>query len=127
MNNANWWANKLGNAPAAPQQRPAAPMMPPSQVPMTQMPAFQQPAQTAPSKAQSANQNATCPDCGSGNYFAASAQTSFRCYDCGYPIQQSGGKYGTLSTANVVGAAKQALGNDATNNYNPTTIIGKIG
>jgi hypothetical protein len=49
-----------------------------------------------------------------------------RCYDCGYPIQQSGSKYGALTGAHVEGSTKGARGNDATNNYNPQNIIGRI-
>jgi ribosomal protein S27AE len=123
MNNADWWAKKLGQ-PQAPQSRPdPSPIMPPSQQPMAQMPAFQQP-QTV--KAQSASQTATCPDCGSGNYMAPTPQIALRCYDCGYPIQQSGSRFGGLAGAHVEGAAKAATGNDTTNNYNPQQIIGTI-
>lgn len=122
MNNADWWAKKLGT-PQVPQGRPdVSPPMPPSQVPMAPMPAFQQP-QT--SKAQSANQVTTCPDCGSGNYFAIQ-NAAPRCYDCGYPVQQSGSRYGNLAGAHVEGAAKQATGNDTTSNWNPQGIIGRI-
>jgi ribosomal protein S27E len=125
MNNADWWANKLaGNAPQAPVGRPDnMPPMPPSQQPMAQMPSFQ--PQTA-SKAASASQTATCPDCGSGNYMSPSSQIALRCYDCGYPISQSGGRFGALTGARVEGAAKAANGNDTTNNWNPQGIIGRI-
>lgn len=124
MSNADWWAKKLGNPAPAPQGRPTGlPPMPPSQQPMAPMPTFQQPQV---SKAQSANLTSTCPDCGSGNYFAIQ-NAAARCYDCGYPVQQSGSRYGNLAGAHVEGAAKQAAGNDATNNWNPQGIIGKIG
>jgi ribosomal protein S27E len=124
MSNADWWAKKLGNTAPVPQGRPAdMPPMPPSQQPMAPMPTFQQP-QT--SKAQSANLSATCPDCGSGNYFSATPQTSQRCYDCGYPIQQSGSRFGGLAGAHTEGAAKPAAGNDAQSNWNPQGIIGRI-
>jgi hypothetical protein len=123
MNNADWWASKLGNQAPAPQQgRPLNIPTPPSQVPMQQMPVFQQQPQ---SKAASANKLATCPDCGSSNYFSATPQTSERCFECGYPIQQSGSRYGGLAGANVEGTATAARGNDATNNFNPQGIIGR--
>jgi hypothetical protein len=127
MNNADWWAKKLGTPqPQVPQGRPANVVpMPPSQVPMQPMPSFQ-PAQPQVSKAQSANQTATCPDCGSGNYFTPNAQIALRCYDCGYPVQQSGSRFGSLAGANVEGSAKASLGNDATSNWNPQGIIGRI-
>jgi ribosomal protein S27AE len=124
MNNADWWSKKLGNPAPVPQGRPdPSPMMPPSQQPMAQMPVFQQPQTT---KAQSASQNNFCPDCGSGNYMAPNPQIALRCYDCGYPISQSGSRFGGLAGAHVEGAAKQASGNDATNNWNPQGIIGRI-
>lgn len=126
MSNSDWWARKLGTQPQAPQGRPdPMPPMPPSQQPMAPMPTFQQP-QTQATKAQSARSTDTCPDCGSSNYFSATPQTSLRCYDCGYPIQQSGSRYGGLAGAVVEGSAKAATGNDSTNNWNPNTFVGKI-
>jgi len=123
MNNADWWAKKLGNNPQVQQGRPdPTPAMPPSQVPLAPMPGFQPPTTT---KAQYANSTASCPDCGSGNYMSPSDTIAKRCYDCGYPVQQSGSRYGSLTGAHVDGAAKAALGNDATNNWNPQGIIGK--
>jgi hypothetical protein len=124
MSNADWWSKKLGNSQPVQQGRPdPTPAMPPSQQPMTPMPAFQQPQV---SKAPSAAQTATCPDCGSRNYMAPSPQIAPRCYDCGYPIQQSGSRFGGLAGAHVEGAAKQATGNDSTNNWNPQGIIGRV-
>lgn len=123
MNNANWWANKLGAPAPAAQPRPADIPMPPSQQPMTRFepPQPQQPA----SKAQSARQNAVCPECGSDNYMAV-ANAAPRCYDCGYPLQQSGSKYGSLTGAKVEGSVKSSRGNDTSNNWNPQGIIGRI-
>jgi ribosomal protein S27E len=121
MNNANWWAEKLAQQigqPPAQQGRPdPSPAMPPSQQPMQAMPSFQ--PQVEQTKAQSAKQSASCPDCGSGNYFSASAQTALRCYDCGYPVQQSGSRFGGLAGAHVQGAAKPAHGNSGTSGFNP--------
>ena len=125
MNNADWWANKLaGTTPAAPVGRPAnLPPMPPSQQPMAVMPNFQptQPSIQLPSM----SQTATCPDCGSANYMAVQ-NTAPRCLDCGYPIQQSGSRYGSLTGANVEGPVQAATGNDSTNNWNPQGVIGRI-
>jgi len=78
---------KRGQRPQVQRSRPdPTPAMPPSQQPLASMPGFQQP-QTP--KAQSASQTTTCPDCGSSNYFAIQ-NAAARCYDCGYPVQQSG-------------------------------------
>jgi ribosomal protein L37E len=125
MSNADWWAKKMGQQPQSPQPRQdPTPMMPPSQRPMEQMPTFQQRTNQA-ERAQSAKQTATCPDCGSNNYMSIQNATA-RCFDCGYPLEQSGSKYGQLAGAKVEGNAGQARGNDATNNWNPQGIIGRI-
>jgi ribosomal protein S27AE len=124
MSNADWWAKKLGNPQPIQQGRPAnVPAMPPSQQPMAPMPTFQ--AVNQGERAQSAKQTATCPDCGSGNYMAIQ-NAAPRCFDCGYPLEQSGSRYGSLAGAHVEGSAKAASGNDATNNWNPQGIIGRI-
>lgn len=128
MSNADWWAKKLNNQP--PQQpqvgRPdPTPRMPPSQQPMQVMPTFQQSQAQASERAQSARQTASCPECGSSNYMAVQ-NAAARCYDCGYPISQSGSRYGSLTGAHVEGSAKQSIGNDVTNNWNPQGIIGRI-
>lgn len=115
MSNQDWWSKKLGQEP---QGRPdPTPPMPLSQQPMTPMPVFQ-PQTPTQSKAQSVNQNTTCPNCWSSNYFSYQ-NTSPRCYDCGYPVQQSGSAYGALSVANVEGAAKPAIGNSGTSGFSP--------
>ena len=117
MTNADWWAKQLGAQPQAPQPRQAAMPMPPSQQPMTQ---YQAPQQQQPpqSKAMSAAQTASCPECGGTNYMAVS-QAAPRCYDCGYPIGQSGSRYGSLTGAKIEGSAKSALGNSAQSGWNP--------
>jgi ribosomal protein S27AE len=125
MNNANWWANKLaGTTPQVPQGRPADALpMPPSQQPLASMPTFQPQAPT--SKAQSASQVASCPNCGSSNYMAVQ-NAAARCFDCGYPTEQSGSRHGTLTGARVEGQVRQANGNDTQSNWNPQGIIGRI-
>lgn len=124
MSNADWWAQKLGTVQPVQQGRvDPTPPMPPSQLPMTPMPTFQQPNPAG--RAQSASQVQSCPECGSGNYMSV-ANTAPRCFDCGYPVEQSGSKYGNLSTARVEGSATAARGNDTTNNWNPQGIIGHV-
>lgn len=124
MSNADWWAKQLGVKPtpqAASQQQNMP--MPPSQQPMTP---YVPPQPQAPAtKAQSANQNQLCPNCNSSNYMSVQG-SKLRCYDCGYPLEQSGSKYGSLTGAKVEGSAKSARGNDSTNNWNPTQIVGRI-
>lgn len=122
--NADWFAKKLQQQqPPAPAARTQSVPLAPSQVPMTP---FQAPQpQTVAPKAQSASKTDLCPDCGSDNYYGFSGSKP-RCYECGYPMEQSGSKYGSLTGARVVGDTKGARGNDATNNYNPQGIIGRV-
>jgi ribosomal protein L37E len=125
MNNASWWANKLQQqSNNSPTRRDAPNLTPPSQAPMAQMPSFQTTPNPA-ERAQSAKQTASCPECGSGNYMTV-ANAAPRCYDCGYPISQSGSRYGSLTGAHVEGSAKGARGNDPASNWNPQGIIGRI-
>jgi hypothetical protein len=124
MNNADWWAKKLGNPQPQVGRPDPTPSMPLSQQPMPTMPSFQRSPDPS-ERAQSARQTQSCPECNSANYFAVQNATP-RCYDCGYPIQQSGSRYGSLTGAHVDGAAKQAAGNDVQSNWNPQGIIGRI-
>ena len=118
MSNADWWSKQLGSKPAPVQPtRQINNPMPPSQQPMTPYVPPQQQAPTQ-SKAQSASQNQPCPECGGGNYMSPSQTIALRCYDCGYPVQQSGSRYGALTGAKVEGAAKGAIGN-TTGSFNP--------
>ena len=124
MSNADWWAKQLGAQQQAPQQRASDVPMPPSQQPMTR---FEQPIQQQPTtKAQSVKQTQTCPDCGSSNYMSPAQNVGLRCYDCGYPIQQSGSKFGALTGAKVEGPVKSSIGNDGKSNWNPQGIIGRV-
>lgn len=116
MSSADWWAKQLGAQPQAPVQRPANNPMPPTQQPMTPYVPPQQ--QTQKTAAQSAAQTQSCPECGGNNYMSPSQTIALRCYDCGYPISQSGSRYGALTGAKVEGAAKGAIGN-TTGGFNP--------
>jgi len=109
---SNWWANKLGTTPAP---RPEATQLP--------QPTYQQPQQPQYTPPVASN---NCPGCGSGNYSAAGGGRA-RCYDCGYPIQQSGsgmGK-GIVSGPQPTGPVQAAVQVE-TGGWNPTTIIGKL-
>lgn len=123
MSNADWWAKQLGAQPKPIQDIP----MPPSQQPMTRYipPQQSQQPQQPVTRAQSANQTQICPDCGSNNYMSV-ANAAPRCYDCGYPLQQSGSKFGSLTGARVEGPVKSSMGNDKQSNWNPQGIIGRI-
>ncbi|WP_371590951.1 hypothetical protein [Streptomyces sp. NBC_00470] len=67
-------------------------------------PSVAQPQPPAPTKARSARETDLCPGCGSGNYFGP-ADSRKRCYDCGYPVEQSG--YGAAAHAGEGQPARQ--------------------
>ena len=128
MSNSNWWANKLGAAPQAPRSTPPSgpPTRPSVSVTGTQahrMPVYyDQEDDTLTTKAQHVKKASLCPECGSGNYMIMNGNYS-RCYDCGYPVVQSGSGMPTSSSNAPVRAAKQV---STSNNYNPGQIIGRI-
>lgn len=119
MNNASWWANKLGApAPVLP-----SPMYQPPQPAQVVPSPVQQPPAYAPVLPPSAAAN-RCPGCGSGNY-GGTAETRSRCYDCGYPITQSGTGVKGINQGGGSGPV-QASKQIPTGGWNPTTIIGKL-
>lgn len=115
----SWWASKLGAQAPTQQSRP--PVMPPSALPMTQY----TPPQQTPGLPASATKSSNCPNCGSGNYGGNTPESRARCYDCGYPLQQSGsGMPGVrVPTEGPVQAAKQVN----TGGFNPNQIVDRIG
>jgi hypothetical protein len=119
MSNSNWWANKLGQ----PTSKPSAP-----QYVAPQPATYVQPQTTSyPPSQQATPQAARCPGCGSGNYGGATPESRPRCYDCGYPIQQSGSGAGTgiVGGSKASGPATPAKQVEA-GGWNPQTIIGHI-
>ena len=117
---SNWWAEKLGqpkvNSTPITYQPSAAPMTPAvSQVPP--------PTQTTRNVASAGA--GRCPGCGSGNYGGATPESRPRCYDCGYPITQSGTGVPGISAPSG-GPVQKAKQISTANNFNPQTIIGKI-
>ena len=82
----NWFAKKMGVQPQAPQ-------IPPTYV-APQPATYAQPAQPQyPPTVQATPQAPRCPECGSGNYGSVQGATP-RCYECGYPLRQSGSGLG---------------------------------
>jgi ribosomal protein S27E len=117
MSSSNWWANKMGTSAPVPPT-------PPVSVPQTPVynPVPQQP-QEPPRLPQSAVAASRCPGCGSGNYGSSDPNTKARCYDCGYPIQQSGSGLGTGITGNQAsGPAQPARQISKSNNWNPQNV-----
>lgn len=121
----NWFVGKLGAS--TPPQTPVTPTpmtAPPTIPPFT--PPTQQPEQE-PRLPQSAKQSAYCPECRSSNYGSPAPEIKARCYDCGYPVVQSGSGLGTgISGGQASGPAQPARQISTANNFNPQTIIGRI-
>lgn len=130
MNTANWWAAKLGAQGPRPSTPPVGPPPPayPLAIPHTQVPsvpiAYDSATDQTVTKAQSQVLTDHCPECHSGNYFRPTRESALRCFDCGYPLVQSGSG---LSSAQAEGPVRAARQVSTANNFNPQTIIGRIG
>ena len=123
MSNADWWAKQLGTQPAPAQQpRQANNPLPPSQQPMT--PYTPPQPQPSASKAQSANQTQSCPDCGGNNYMAVQ-NAAPRCYDCGYPVEQSASQIGRGIVNPTKGSTPVPTKQVAQTGFHPDQIVGK--
>ena len=124
MNSSSWWANKLGSQTPARTESPSVPPAPsyPAQTP--QPPAVNPELENRRLPA-SATSPERCPNCASGNYGRTTPESRARCYDCGYPIVQSGsGIPGVrVPSEGPTQAAKQV----GTGGFNPTTIVDRIG
>lgn len=124
----DFWSKRLGGAPVAPATPPVAPTQLPPQFRAT--PAAQpyvapatQGATEAPKQAASSRQHDLCPACGSRNYLSVQGAKA-RCYDCGYPVEQS--TSGAISTTSQAGAAipaQQASGYSG--GFQPNVIVNK--
>lgn len=120
MSNQSWWANKLTGQPVTPPVQPAYVAPQPA--------TYAQPAQPSyPPNQQLTPQAEKCPGCGSANYGGASPEARKRCYDCGYPIVQSGSGPGRGVSSPKPEGPVQAAKQVQTGGWNPTTIIGKLG
>lgn len=89
---------------------------------------YDQEADVLTTKAQAVKQNQTpCPSCGSGNYMklSPSPNSPYRCFDCGYPLQQSTSGLGG-AVGNNAGPVQPAQQVSTANNYNPNVIQGRI-
>ena len=71
---SNFWRN-AASSPHAPRPQTPDPVSQPT---------------VAPTKAASAHQRAVCPSCASVNYRPANGNIRDHCYDCGWPLQQTG-------------------------------------
>lgn len=138
---SDFWSTVLGTAPPPQHQAPVQAAVPwwqqiqmdlpeqqaePAQAPV---PTPDQPVPVDPTtsmgRTQWARENSgPCPGCGSSNYSRHPEQPNARprCFDCGYPIMQSGsGVVPQGDQAGPVAPARQTLAS-RTNNFNPHHI-----
>lgn len=77
-------------------------------------------------------ETASCPECGGNNFFSR-AQGIVRgpapapqCFDCGYPLVQSGSGAGSLSGAAASGSTRPAKQVGDGGGWHPEIIVGRI-
>ena len=112
---ADWFAAKLaGNKTTeAPRYNPGYVLPSTHVVPS-------QPHAQPQTKAQSARLTDTCPGCFGDNYFRPSPNSGYRCYDCGYPLVQSGSGVSTVNDDGPTRPARQVQ----TAGFNPVPMNG---
>jgi hypothetical protein len=130
MANNDWWANKLGgkgsSSPTPPTgPAPSQPYIPPAQQPNVQV-NYDPDNDQLVTKARTSRMSDRCPECNSGNYFAPQGTQRMRCYDCGYPITQSGSGVGSTGS-NSSGPTQAAKQVGQSGGFNPGTIVDRIG
>lgn len=141
----DFWDAVIGNTPPEPASPPPpqsdlpwwqrtvmvpAPPAPPTPAPVAPQVPDQQPTDVDPQESMRRTQwaketSGACPSCGSDNYSrhpeAPTARP--RCFDCGYPITQTGsGPAVQGDAAGPVRAARQ-IPEARTNSFNPRNII----
>lgn len=129
MTTNNWWAKKLGNpnqvSTTPPVSPPVGNVYVPSAQPANTQVAYDLQRDQLVTRAQSARDSELCPGCRSGNYMAPMGTQRKRCYDCGYPIVQSGtGAGGTGSSSSGPTRPAKQVGQDG--GFNPQTIVGRL-
>jgi hypothetical protein len=134
MNSSNWWANRLNGQPQAP---PTYTPPPQTQLPgyLTPNPQYQSPQKIDPRHRElndSAPSAGRCPGCGGDNYATVGAVATMtgsvpamRCYDCGYPLTQSGSALTGIAPQGPTQRAHQ-IANTGWNPGTPGHIIGKL-
>ena len=121
MSNSDWFARKLNVPPQPPV------VSQPSYVPRAEPAPYTPNQPSYPPATPAVPVGPKCPECGSGNY-SGTAESRKRCYDCGYPITQSGsgvGK-GIINSGGTPSGPAQPSRQVASGGWNPTTIIGHI-
>lgn len=121
----DFWTKRLGNhtAGAGPASTTHYPAIPASMTVTSPM------ASRGNPKAPSSLSTKHCPECGSGNYTGnpGNATEMIRCYDCGFNPRfgtQSGAAGMSSSHSKAATPSRQV---STSNNYQPGTIVGRIG
>ncbi|MFE6739776.1 hypothetical protein [Streptomyces tubercidicus] len=144
---ADFWS-RLGSSTPESSPRSTDQQPPPTgqawwQVSVPQTPAPQQPPEPLPDAAQEPDAEAqsrdraqwakqpaqSCPSCSSSNYLAHPDQPTVRarCYDCGYPVSQSGSGLRLRTEASgPVQEARQTAASK-TNDFNPQNVFHTLG
>lgn len=117
-----WWQRTVMQPPAQ-QPTPVAPVQPPD--PGQPQP-FTDDSEASLARTQwSRDPTGNCQGCGSSNYFqpAENQKARPRCFDCGYPLMQSG--TGAAVQGKQAGPVQASRQTDAskTNSYNPQNIF----
>lgn len=112
-----WWQVAAPPAPTAPEPKPpeAAPE-PDENQSLSKTQWAKQPAQS-------------CPSCGSSHYMGHPDQPSARprCYDCGYPVTQSGSGLRLRADSGAPVQAARQTAASKTSDFNPQNIFHTLG
>jgi ribosomal protein S27AE len=127
---SDWWNRKLGAG--SPRESSVPPTQLPGRTPYHPYPqpshpqiAYDPSADQTTVRAMSSRSLDRCPQCLSGNYMAPPGGGRMRCYECGYPIVQSGSGAGLPSEA--TGPVTPARQNDQGGGFQPNVIVDRIG
>jgi len=120
---SDFWARALGQPPA-PRSEPVPATRPwwdhPAHQPET---APQPPAEPVPMPTPAPRTSSgACPSCASSHYASPPTGGRARCFDCGYPLVQSGSGIPTPSTGTATPARQLSSAG-----YQPGTIVDRIG
>lgn len=118
----NWWQQRLTKpiTRTTPPVPPDPALRPPNYVKPPEVPI----PKPAPTQRRAERELSYCPDCSGTNYMAAPGSTYMRCYDCGFPISQTGSGIFSMG-GQTDGTTKKATQVEG-GGFNPNTIIGKV-
>lgn len=132
QNNQPWWAPQTV---AQPQQQPATvvgqqALVPPSQANGEQhFDALLQQDGYTTTRAMSAKDSERCPDCNSTNYISPQGHPNAlkQCFDCGYNARFLHTTHGVSATGQNIPVHTARGQTLSTNNFNPKGIIAHVG